>query len=190
MRIFNRVLLIINTLLFLAFGIFCASIINDSVHEAVVHFLQDVITALNNSKTPVRLAVFSFGTFLIAVGLLTIIGNLETFRLERTVVLQSPHGDIMVSLAAIEDFSRVVKNQVAGVKDIKGKVRARRKGLDVTAWVTLYSDKSVADVTQEVQEAIIRYIQYTLGITAEIKPTVIVNKIAYKSAEEKAPVNE
>jgi hypothetical protein len=189
MRIFNRILLIINTLLFLAVGIFFASIINDEVHDSVVRFLQDIITMLNNSKTPVRLSVFSLGIFLIAVGLLTIIGNIEKFRLERTVVLQSPHGEIMVSLSAIEDFSRIVKNQVAGVKDIKGKVRAKRKGLDVSAWVTLYSDKSVADVTQEVQEAIIRYIQYTLGISAEIKPTVIVNKIAYKSdkpAEEKA----
>lgn len=190
MRIFNRVLLIINTLLYLTFGIFCASIISDSAHAAVVNFLQEVISTLDNSNTPVRLAVFSFGMFLIAVGLLTIIGNLEKFRLERTVVLQSPHGDIMVSLSAIEDFSKVVKNQVAGVKDIKGKVRAKRKGLAVSAWVTLFSDKSVADVTQEAQEAIIRYMQYTLGITAEIKPTIIVNKIVYKSVDEKANQNE
>ena len=90
----------------------------------------------------------------------------------------------MVSLGAIEDFSRVVKNQVSGVKDIKGKVISTRKGLLVTAHVSLYSDRSVADVTQEVQEAIIKYIQFTLGIANEIKPTVIVSKVVYRQKEE------
>jgi uncharacterized phage protein gp47/JayE len=90
----------------------------------------------------------------------------------------------MVSLGAIEDFSRVVKNQVRGVKDIKGKVISTRKGLKVTANVTLYSDRSVAEVTQEIQEAIIQYIQYTLGIANEIKPSVIVGKVVYRSKDE------
>lgn len=111
-------------------------------------------------------------------------GNLEKRRTERTVVLESPLGEIMVSLGAIEDFSRVVKNQVKGVKDIKGKVISTRKGMKVTARVTLYSDRSVSEVTQEVQEAIVKYIQYTLGIEAPIKPTVIVSKIVFKSKED------
>ena len=132
----------------------------------------------------IRIAVLIMGVFFISVALFTIFGNIEKRRSERTVVLESPLGEIMVSLGAIEDFSRVVKNQVKGVKDIKGKVISTRKGLKVTAHVTLFSDRSVAEVTQEVQEAIIQYIQYTLGIANEIKPTVIVSKVLYRSKED------
>jgi uncharacterized alkaline shock family protein YloU len=149
---------------------------------------QNFINSLAKTDTAkiiaIRLVVLLLGIFLIAVALFTMFGNLEKRRTERTVVLESPLGEIMVSLGAIEDFSRVVKNQVKGVKDIKGKVISTRKGMKVTARVTLYSDRSVSEVTQEVQEAIVKYIQYTLGIEAPIKPTVIVSKIVFKSKED------
>lgn len=184
MKIFNRILIGITVFLFSVFGLFSLSIsIYQPANKWWLEAVQTLGTILSQS-VPARISLFSFGVFLIAVALLTVIGNIENRRSERTVVLQSPHGDIMVSLAAIEDFSRVIKNEIKGVKDIKGKVLSKKKGLFVTAKVTLYSDKSVAETTQEIQEAIIRYIQYTLGIEAPVKPTVIVSKIAYKSPEE------
>ena len=184
MKIFNRILLGTTIFLFSFFGIFTASIsISQNANKWWLDAVQTLAVYLNQSM-PARISLLSFGIFLIAVALLTIIGNIESKRNERTVVLQSPHGDILVSLAAIEDFSRVVKNEIEGVKEIKGKVLSKRKGLFVTAKVTLYSDKSVAETTQAIQEAIIRYIQYTLGIEAPVKPTVIVAKIAYRSQAE------
>lgn len=186
MKIFNRILIGITVLLFLTFGVFSASIsLNQEANKIWLSAVQTLADYLNQSM-PARVSLLSFGIFLIAIALLTVIGNIESKKNERTVVLQSPHGDILVSLAAIEDFSRVVKNEIDGVKDIKGRVLSKRKGLYVTAKVTLYSDKSVAETTQQIQEAIIRYIQYTLGIEAPVKPTVIVSKIAYKSPAEEA----
>lgn len=184
MKIFNRILLGITIFLFAFFGIFAASIsLNMDANKWWLSAVQTLANYLNQSM-PARISLLSFGIFLIAVALLTVIGNLESKKNERTVVLQSPHGDILVSLSAIEDFSRIVKNEIEGVKDIKGRVLSKRKGLFVTAKVTLYSDKSVAETTQQIQEAIIRYIQYTLGIEAPVKPMVIVSKIAYRSPAE------
>ncbi len=186
MRIFNTIIIIINTLLFLiagAIGIclfFCPNIVGQIGGE-IKKFVE-------SSYIAVKITILVFSLFLILVALMTIIGNIEKRRIERNVMLESPMGDIMVSLSAIEDFSKIVKNQVAGVKDIKGKVYSKKNGLKVIAKVTLYSDRAVSDVTQEVQEAIIKYIQYTLGIAAEIKPTVIVSKVVYK--EEKGEENE
>jgi hypothetical protein len=189
MKYFNRIIITINTLLFLLVGAMFVSVsTTQGANQWSLNIAQNLINSLAKSDTPkiiaIRIAVLSTGIFLVAVALFTIWGNFEKRRSERTVVLESPLGEIMVSLGAIEDFSRVVKNQVKGVKDIKGKVISTRKGLRVTAHVTLFSDRSVADVTQEVQEAIIQYIQFTLGIETQIKPTVIVSKVVFKSKEE------
>jgi hypothetical protein len=185
MKTFNRILLGITIFLFSFSGVFAVSIsLNQDANKWWLNAVQTLANYLNQSM-PARISLLSFGIFLIAIALLTIIGNIESKKNERTVVLQSPHGDILVSLSAIEDFSRIVKNEISGVKDIKGRVLSKRKGLYVTAKVTLYSDKS-AETTQQIQEAIIRYIQYTLGIEAPVKPTVIVSKIAYRSPAEEA----
>ena len=185
MKIFNRIILIINTLLFLIVGFFCMSVsINQKANLWTLDIVQVIVGALNASVAA-RIIVFIFGVFLIAVALLTIIGNIENRRVERTVVLQSPHGDIQVSLSAIEDFSRVVKSKIRSVKDIKGRVRSTRKGLDITAKVVLFSDTPVAEITQEIQETIIEYIKTTLSIDTEIKPRIIVTKMVYKSGEGK-----
>ena len=188
MKVFNQIIIIANTLLFLAVGAFGISIsATAKANKWTLDIVENFIEYLNISVTA-RIIIFSLGLFLILVALMTIIGNIEKMRVERTVTLESPLGEIMVSLASIEDFSRIVKNQISGVKDIKGRVLSTRKGLSVTAHVTLFSNQSIADVTQEIQEAIIKYIQYTLGIAADIKPTVVVSKVVYKTKE--APKNE
>ena len=192
MKIFNRIILVVSTFIYIIVGFFCLSVsFSQKANQWTLDLVQSLVGALNVSIAA-RIVIFILGLFLIAIALLTIIGNIENKRAERTVVLQSPLGDIFVSLSAIEDFSRIVKNQVKGIRDIKGKVLSKRKGLDVTAKVTLYSDRSVADVTQEIQEAIIQYIHFTLGINTEIKPKVIVSKMAYKTVNEvqEEPDNE
>lgn len=183
MRIFNRIIIIVNTLLFIVLGIFGLAIcLTDASHAWASELANKAFTALKSSPAA-KVTVISFSLFFLLTAILTIIGNLERKLSQRSVLLESPMGEIRVSLNAIEDFSRIVRNQVEGVKDISGRVIANRKGFDVTARVVLYSDRSVADVSQEIQDAIIRYIQYTLGIEAQIKPKVIVSKVVFKKDE-------
>ncbi|MEI7542014.1 MAG: alkaline shock response membrane anchor protein AmaP [bacterium] len=188
MRYFNRIIIIINTALFLFVGAMFVAVSSPSGANKWLLSTTENVVKLLSPETPgiiaINIAIFFSGLFFIFIALFTIFGNIEKRRSERTVVLESPLGEILVSLGAIEDFSRVVKNQINGVKDIKGKVISTRKGLRVTARVTLYSDRSVADVTQEIQEAIIKYIQFTLGIDNEIKPIVIVSKVVFRQKEE------
>ncbi|MEI7640506.1 MAG: alkaline shock response membrane anchor protein AmaP [bacterium] len=185
MRVFNRIVIIMNTLFFLLFGIVGIIVSLNLIPEKnAAAFATQFITYMSGAA-PARVFLMSISVFLIFTALFTIIGNIETRRLERTVVLQSQLGDILVSLPAIEDFSKIIKSQVDGVKEIRGKVYARRKRMDVRAKVVLYSDRPVADVSQEIQEAIINYIQYTLGITAEVRPVITVTKVVFKSKDEK-----
>jgi len=184
MRYFNRIIIIINTLLFIIAGVFMIAVsVNTAGNALAMKTSESFISYMNSATAAWRVAVFVTGAFLVAIALLTIIGNIENRRLERTVVLQSDLGDIYVSMAALEDFSRVIKNLIPGVKDIKGKVYSRNKRIDVIARVVLYSDRPVADVTQEIQEEAIRYIRNTLGIDTPVKPTVIVSKVTFRQAE-------
>jgi uncharacterized alkaline shock family protein YloU len=117
------------------------------------------------------------GVVCLAGVLSLIMGNVRTARRERTVVLQNPLGEVMVSLPAIEDFSRVLKGRIEGLRDIKGRVVYSRRGLKVSARITVLADYSIAEVSQKVQDSIRHYIQNTLGIDQEINPTVVVTKV-------------
>ncbi|MEW6517253.1 MAG: alkaline shock response membrane anchor protein AmaP [candidate division FCPU426 bacterium] len=96
---------------------------------------------------------------------------------ERTVVLKSPLGDVLVSLPAIEDFARVLRGKIEGLREIKGRVWYTRKGLKVTARIVVFSDVSLIQVTEKVQMEVLSYIQKTLNITQPIQPKVIVTKV-------------
>jgi len=117
------------------------------------------------------------GIFLLLVVVYLIWGNIQATRREKTVVLQTPLGEVMVSLPAIEDFDRVLKGRIEGLRDIKGRVVYTRRGLKVSARITVLSDFSIADVTQKVQDAIRNYVQNTLSIDQDIQPTVVVTKV-------------
>jgi len=117
------------------------------------------------------------GVVLLLLMIYYVIGNVQASRRERTVVLQTPMGEVLVSLPAIEDFARVLKGKIEGLRDIKGRVIYTRRGLKVSARVTVLAEYSIADVTQKTQDAIRNYIQHTLGIEQEINPTVMVTKV-------------
>ena len=116
-----------------------------------------------------------------------LVANVQASKRARTVVLQNPMGEVKVSLPAIEDFARVLKGRIEGLRDIKGRVVYTRKGLKVTARITVLSDYSIADVTEKIQEQIRAYIQKTLSIAQEILPTVVVTKVVAREKPGVAP---
>ena len=124
------------------------------------------------------------GVLLLVIFVYLVWGNIQSARRERTVVLKNPLGEVLVSLAAIEDFARVLKGKIEGLRDIKGRVVYRRRGLKVSARITVLSDYSIVEVTQNVQDAIRNYIQKTLGIDQDINPTVMVNKVVNRDKAE------
>jgi hypothetical protein len=124
------------------------------------------------------------GLLCLCLPLYVVLGNLASRQKERTVVLQNPMGEVLVSLPAIEDFSRILKGRIPGLREIKGKVWYRRKKILVNARITVFSDVSIAPLTAQVQEQIRDYVRNTLSIDQEINPTVIVTKIVPRERAE------
>lgn len=177
MRTFNFFMTVLGALLVLVLG---ALSLAAAVYPPVILTLGDMIsgplTYVIEGSTGRGIALLA-GLLLMVIFVYLVWGNIQATRRERTVVLKNPLGEVLVSLAAIEDFARVLKGKIEGLRDIKGRVVYRRRGLKVSARITVISDYSIVEVSQNVQDAIRNYIQKTLGIEQEINPTVMVNKV-------------
>src|SRR5688572_18322963 len=184
MRIFNIGIIILNTLIFFTLGLV---FLGSSLSDAWGAFLfkgwhaYDFILA---SGPSVRIAFGVGGVFLMLLAASTIVGNLQNRRYERTVVFHNPHGEVMIALGALEDLGKVVKAEIAGLKDIKLRVVARRKGLQVTGRVALWSDANLPRTTELIQESVRHYLQEIVGQEQEIRPRVVVGKVSFRDPEE------
>ena len=184
MRTFNVFMAVIGALLVLVLGVLSLAA---AVYPPVILTLGDMIsgplTYVIEGSTGRGIALLA-GMLLLVIFIYLVWGNIQSARRERTVVLKNPLGEVLVSLSAIEDFARVLKGKIEGLKDIKGRVIFRRRGLKVSARITVISDYSIVEVTQKVQDAIRNYIQKTLGIAQDINPTVMVNKVVSRDKPE------
>jgi len=184
-RTLNILMMIIGTLFLTVLGLAClAGAIYPSLFLALGDLIAGPLTYAVEGLTGRSIAVV-VGLALLVMVFSLAMGNIRAARRERTVVLQNPLGEVMVSLPAIEDFSRVLKGRIEGLRDIKGRVIYGRRGLKVSARITVLADHSIAEVSQKVQDAIRQYIKGTLGIEQEVNPTVVVTKVL---SREKTPV--
>jgi hypothetical protein len=130
------------------------------------------------------------GALLLAGSWLAIWVNLSTRRWERTVVFHNPLGEVMVSLTALEDIGRQAKQELPGVKDLKLRVLPRRRGgLQAIARVVLFNDVNLPATTEAIQETIRRRLIEVVGEGQDIRPRVMVSKVAFRSpGDEEVPV--
>ena len=177
MRTVNVILVVVGVATLVVAGVICLAA---GFYPPVLLTLGDTLSGpVTYSVEGVwgRAFVLALGAALLLFVAYTLWWNVQASRRERTVVLQNPMGEVMVSLPAIEDFDRILRGKIEGLKDIRGRVVDTRRGLRVSARITVLSDYSIAEVTQKVQNAIRHYVQETLGIDQDINPAVIVTKV-------------
>jgi hypothetical protein len=131
-----------------------------------------------------RWGLLLLGAAFLLLAFVAVWGNISTRRWERTVVLHNPLGEVMVSLAALEDIGRLAKGDVAGVKDLKLQVLARRRGLQATVRVVLYSDANVPSTTEAIQDSVRRRLSQVVGESQDIRPRVMVSKVVFRGPDE------
>jgi hypothetical protein len=111
-------------------------------------------------------------------------GNVAARRWERIIILRNPLGEVHVSLSALEDLGRVVKGDVPGLRDVKLRIQADRRGLQVRARVSLQAPEDLGAATEAVQAAIRRRLQQVVGPETDIRPRVMVAKILARSDDD------
>jgi hypothetical protein len=183
-RVFNAILIVLATLGLMFLGcLILATTFSETAHNIVFESWQAYEVALD-AHAWLRAAGLGFGVFLILASWASLWGNVIRRRIERTVVFHNPHGEVNIALGALEDLGKVVKAEIPGAKEIKLRVVARRKGLQVTARVSLWSDANLPKATQEIQEAVRQYLQEIVGTDQEIRPRVVVSKVAFRGGED------
>lgn len=148
-------------------------------HE-IAEALEGVLAA---SGPLLRSLLGAAGALLMAAAVFIAWGNLASRRWERTVVLRNPMGEVMVSMTALQDLGRLIKAEVPGLKDIKLRVTASRRGLAAHARVVLQGDVDLPAVTEAIQAAIRRRLQNVVGPDQDIRPRVMVGKVVVKEAD-------
>jgi hypothetical protein len=184
MRAFNIFIIILNTMILFSIGLL---LLGTSLSEGLRSFVfsgwqgYEVAVASGHGT---RLFVDLAGLGMMALAISTVVGNLRNRRYERAVVFHNPHGEVMIALGALEDLGKAVKAEIPGLKDVKLRVLAKRKGIAVTARVSLWSDANLPKTTELIQESVRQYLQEIVGADQEIRPRVVVGKVAYRDPEE------
>ncbi len=184
MRIFNIFIIGLNTLLLFALGaLLVATALSPGWAADLGAAFRIYEAALGGgAAAPAAAALLGCGLMLLSVS--TVVGNVRNRRFERTVVFHNPQGEVLIALGALEDLGKVVKAEIPGLKELKLRVLAGRKGLRVTARVTLWSDASLPKTAELIQESVRHYLREVVGIDQDIRPRVVVAKVAFRGPDD------
>ncbi|MFH0731853.1 MAG: alkaline shock response membrane anchor protein AmaP [Candidatus Omnitrophota bacterium] len=172
MRPFQTLAIIFYTFIFILIG---AGLIAVSWELITLQQVEDLYTTYNLGA--------STGIAGIAFILIALIITHFTFggiQRERTIAFNTPDGQVIISLSAIENFIKRLATQTAEIKDMRSNVLATKKGVNISARVSLWSDANIPDVTERIQGLIKNKVQDMLGIEEPITTKVHVAKIVHR----------
>lgn len=128
-----------------------------------------------------------------AVGAALIIINLIVLRIsfagrggQRNFRFKTSHGPVTISLNAIETLIRHLLEQFPEIKDMRPSIFTNRRGIEVLIKTTLYTNASIPEVTEKIQQHIEAKLQETLGQKKSIIVKIQVDKIEQTKEERQA----
>lgn len=106
----------------------------------------------------------------------------------RIIPLESPYGNVTITLSAIEDMIKRILESRREITCIKPRIVIKKKEIEVVVRGNLSSELNAIELTKEIQEKIKEKIVNLLGEEREIKVDVEIRKIVFSkknSIEEK-----
>ena len=85
-----------------------------------------------------------------------------------TIAFDNPSGRVSVSLLAIEDLIRRTVSKTPEVRDVKSRVWASKRGLQIRTTLALRAEGRIPEVTSRVQEIIKKRVQDAIGLDEPI----------------------
>ena len=183
MKVVNSILSFISIIIFLAIGVLLMAY---AAHlKGVVNLAEQLVYLKELPNLWIISGLMGILVVLIGVSIIKItIGRLQR---EKTIAYENPEGQVIISLSAIEDFIKRIVRQIIEIKDLRCNVIATKKGINISAKVTLWSDANIPDVTEKIQSLIKSRVQEMLGIEETIVVSVHITKIAHKEAPKTLP---
>ena len=178
--------------LFKSLGIFLQFIVTAAIGLALIYLASGFfsydevgkVLASVNDNLNARLIIAIVGLVFILVGLVQAKVRIAMMRREKTIAFENPDGQVVVSLAAIEDYVERMISQLPQVKDTRSTVIANKRGVDVMIKAVLLSDSHIPEVTEKIQSLIKNKLQEMLGIEESINVRIHVAKLINKNVKE------
>ena len=188
MKLFNIVAIFIYTLLFSIIG---AMLIALSLRTASFDTAINMISYLVHTNN-IRFGMAVTGFFLILINISIAQLSIGKLQRQKTIAFENPHGEVTLSLSAIEDYIKKLTHKMPEIRDVKSSISAGKSGLEVIAKVVLYSDVNIPEITEKMQNAIRMRLEEMLGIEETVTIKVHVTKIVQreKDVEQRDAVKE
>jgi hypothetical protein len=148
--------------------------------------LDTIFKAVHDDIT-VRILALTFSALMIFIISSITFFAVKFGRRDRTFKIESPYGEVKISIGAIEDYINNIKSELAGVKEIKPRVYLRKGKLKIYIRVSLYSDNDIGDLSVLIQNGIKVYLSNIIGEEMIGSIKLFVNKIIYRG--EQSPKN-
>lgn len=176
MRVVSNLTIIFYSIFFFIIGASLLLMAVNVLSKDLMNYTLDFVYTSQN----MRLIIGITGGMLLIVTFLVIQIIIGRMQRERTIAFDNPDGQVTISLSAIEDFIKRLAKQLPEIKELKPNVIATKKGVDITTRLVLYSDTSIPELTERVQNLIKGRIQDILGIEESIFIKVHIAKIVQK----------
>jgi uncharacterized alkaline shock family protein YloU len=159
--IFDRVVLSIFT--------FSLAIISGlMVVLAIVPTWFEVVTWIDRvlTSTSGRITLGTVGLIFFAASVRLILTALTGQGDGRPVVHEMAHGEVRISLDAVENLVKKVARGVKGVREIKAEIShsAEGEGLNARLRATISPEVSIPDVSEEIQQSVRQYVKRVVGV--------------------------
>lgn len=180
MNLFRTLMIMIYLCLYLLVGgIFLVMAFDVVPYEKIVEYVGFLY---NNPH--MKFSMGAVGILFILIGIFSTKVSFGKMRSDKTIAFENPDGQVLVSLAAIEDYIRRLAKTLPQVKDLKSYVSASKKGVSVLSKATLFSDSNIPEVTEKIQAIIKNRLLEMLGIEETISVKIHISKLINRSSKD------
>ena len=172
MRLFTQIAVLFYVTLVLFFGCFMLLYVLNWLKFEYVH---DFIYALYTDDNLKMVVGISSSMMLLINYFFYRIFSINAIR-ERVIAFQNPAGKVRISLLAVEDLIKKAIERLPEVKESRLSIKAK-KGLQIKARLTIYSDVNIPDLTSHIQDMVRKKIIDIVGLEESINVEIFVVKI-------------
>lgn len=173
MRIIDRIILIV-----FSFFLLAASLITFFMAlgwTIPLDYLNQVFSSVNNRWI---IGVCSVAVFILGIALL--FGNAASRPVVQTKVVMTDHGEISITLPAVEALVKKAAFQIIGVREVRPLIKVTPGGIAVLIKTVMMPGTVIPESAQQLQTTVKSFLEQTAGIDVlEVK--VLITEVSQEN---------
>jgi len=173
MKLFDRVLLAVYSLVLVAVSLL--ALMMAAGWTTPIDYIELYFT-----HTESRWVIGIVAALLLLIGLNLFFSNFQRRPVIPSVTQHTQFGEVRLSITALESLVHRASRKIAGVKEIKPRVRPGSEGVTVLIQAILLPDQSIPEVSEQLQQQVKEYLQEAAGLdVVEVK--VLVQNVSHEA---------